>query len=331
MKSEIAIIMPTYNGDKFLKEQIQSILNQTHHDFNLYIFDDKSNDSTLDICKKFKKIDSRIHLYINKENKGVVKNINDALLSIQANYYFLSDQDDIWLPKKIEKQLSILKNNLCIMTFSNLLLIDENGKSLNTDFWTTQKIDSNQAKNPENIAIKTIVTGCTMAFNASLLEVALPISEKATMHDHWLSIIASSIGKIIPIKEKLVHYRQHQKNIIGAHNSKNITRQVFYKDCYSYSKFKYRKKETFIELMEMLISINDTLGKCDKRNNIFELYKKFYESLINEQWFIAFKLSIKMKNVPGSNTFLRILISFYFLPVIFIICKLLFFINRKNS
>lgn len=322
MNSETVIIMPTFNGEKYINEQIMSILNQTYKDFILYIFDDKSTDNTIEVIKKISSLDSRINLIINKEKKGVLKNINDALSTIKANYYFLSDQDDIWLPEKLEKQLKILKKELCIMTFTNLLLVDEKGQSLNTDFWTTQGIDPKLAQKPEYIAIKTMVTGCTMAFNSSLLDFALPISEKATMHDHWLSIIASSIGKIIPIEEQLVHYRQHSKNIIGAYNSRYLTRKNFYIECDSYSKFRSRKIKTFTDLIYMFKAINELLGIFHKSNDTFEQYNFFYESLINRRWFKALWLSFKIKNIPSSNTFFRTLITFYFLPVIYLIHRI---------
>ena len=101
----IDILLPTYNGEKYLKEQLDSILNQTYKNIRLIISDDCSKDSTPKILEEYRKKDERIELYLQKENIGVVKGIEFLLKKVKSNYYMLADQDDVWLPIKVEKSL----------------------------------------------------------------------------------------------------------------------------------------------------------------------------------------------------------------------------------
>ena len=101
----IDILLPTYNGEKYLKEQIDSILNQTYKNIRLIISDDCSKDSTPKILEEYREKDERIELYLQKENIGVVKGIEFLLKKVKSNYYMLADQDDVWLPMKVEKSI----------------------------------------------------------------------------------------------------------------------------------------------------------------------------------------------------------------------------------
>ena len=105
MEEKIDILMATYNGEKYLKEQIESILNQTYKNIRLIISDDASKDSTPQILEEYRKKDSRIEIYLNKENRGVVKNIEFLLEKVEDKFYMLADQDDVWLPLKVEKSI----------------------------------------------------------------------------------------------------------------------------------------------------------------------------------------------------------------------------------
>ena len=147
MEEKIDILLATYNGEKYVAEQIESILNQTYKNFNLIISDDNSSDNTPKILEDYAKKDSRIILNLQEKNLGVVKNIEFLLKQVQNEYYMLSDQDDVWLEQKVEKSLETLKNENADLVFGDLEIVDENGKVI-TFFITTDSSDFSIDKIP---------------------------------------------------------------------------------------------------------------------------------------------------------------------------------------
>ena len=110
MEDQVDILLATYNGEKYIKDQIDSILNQSFKNFKLIISDDCSKDNTVNILKEYEKKDKRIELYVQQQNLGVVKNIEFMLNKVQSPFFMLADQDDYWMPEKVEKSLETLKN-----------------------------------------------------------------------------------------------------------------------------------------------------------------------------------------------------------------------------
>jgi glycosyltransferase involved in cell wall biosynthesis len=328
-QTETVVILPTYNGERFLREQIRSILSQSYSDFVLHVFDDQSADQTTEIVKEFERSDDRVRLHINPFQKGVIENINDALTNIEADIYFLADQDDVWLPNKMARQMEVLKadddddddDDDVVMTFSDLELIDESGAPLGINFWENQNIDPREAAQVEIIVIKTIVTGCTMAFKKKVLDLALPISKDATMHDHWLSLFAAKIGKIVPVTERLVQYRQHSNNIIGASLTPKQRRQQRYVNCSTYQDFKQRKYQSYRDLLVSIQAFQERLKGHNLDHPFLDKYIVFYKSLIHHQWLIAFNTSTKLKNLPDSHRFLRTLAVTICFPAVYILLK----------
>ena len=122
---KVDILLATYNGEKYIREQIDSILNQTYKEFRLLISDDGSTDGTRDILNEYKAKDDRIEIFMQEENLGVVKNFEFLLKKVEAKYYMFSDQDDIWKDEKIEKSLKKIEEGFDLV-YSDLEVVDEN-------------------------------------------------------------------------------------------------------------------------------------------------------------------------------------------------------------
>ncbi|MBO0930946.1 glycosyltransferase family 2 protein [Fibrella aquatilis] len=203
--------MATFNGERFIREQIESILVQLGPEDELIISDDASTDATAAIISQFN--DKRIKLFINKSPRSATRNFENALSQASGDLIFLSDQDDIWLPNKINIMFPYLQKYDLVV--SNCDFIDENGKSMGESFFISYHSGSGLLKN----FIKNTFLGNCMAFRRSLLHKALPFPEelhRATKYliyqDVWLGLLANSLYKVIFIPEKLSGFRRHSGN-----------------------------------------------------------------------------------------------------------------------
>lgn len=216
---KIDILMATYNGEKYIKEQIKSILNQTYSNFRLIISDDCSTDNTRNILEEFQKKDDRIKLYYQEKNIGYVKNFEFLLNKVENELYMLSDQDDIWNADKIEKSVNKIEKENADLVFSDLELIDENGQQISESFWKEKNFKKKikKDKNKQGLRLNNYITGCTILSKKLFLKYILPIpkNKKYLIHDFWIAIVVSLKGKIEYIEEPLVKYRQHGNNQVG--------------------------------------------------------------------------------------------------------------------
>lgn len=236
MSKRVQILLATYNGGRYIEEQLISLFNQTYQDFELLIRDDGSKDNTLEIVRKYReKYPNRIQLISdNQKGLGPSGNFSRLMTYATANYIMFCDQDDIWLPHKIEKTLNkmleleeINGENIPILIHSDLKIVDEDLKVLNESMSQAQKLCSN--KNEFNkLLIQNNITGCTMMINKSLKEIAGSVPKEAIMHDWWLGLVASSVGIIGYIDQALILYRQHGRNDVGAqvYNFNNIIKKI---------------------------------------------------------------------------------------------------------
>lgn len=209
----VSVAMTTFNGEKFLTQQIESILNQDYQIYEIVICDDCSTDSTLDILKNFElKYPNLFHIYRNEKNLGYVKNFEKVLSLCSGDYIALSDQDDVWDTNKISSLIANIKNFDLI--HSDARLIDSNDKLLVESF---SKHLKKTVYNPSFLSICSTnpVTGCTVMIKKELLLKALPMPD-FIVHDHWLAIIAKGNNGIAYYPKSLVSYRQHNNNAIGG-------------------------------------------------------------------------------------------------------------------
>lgn len=227
----IAILMATYNGEKYLTEQIDSIINQTCKDWKLYFRDDGSNDRTVDIINKYceEYPDKLFLIKDNLECKSASKNFIQMLNYISGfeefDYFMFSDQDDVWKEDKIEKTLTIIEqenNEVPILVHTDLEVVDSELKTLSKSFITYRNLDVNK-KDLSHLLIQNNVTGCTMMFNRKLLEKINSNSNCIAMHDWWLTLIAATFGKIKFLNESTIYYRQHSNNVVGATKATSLS------------------------------------------------------------------------------------------------------------
>lgn len=213
----VDILMCTYNGEKYIEQQIQSILNQTHTDFRLIIVDDISQDRTVSIIQELMLLDSRIELYQNEKNLGYFNNFLHGLDFVTADYLFFSDQDDSWVKDKIEKQLADLmqEETSVLMSFSNsyLLYDDVNAQ---TSFETKRDADKIKTyySTAIELALRNIVAGHTILMRTDSLtwikeRMALLKDKKHLYFDYVLTLLLLEQGKIKYFDESLVYFRQH--------------------------------------------------------------------------------------------------------------------------
>ena len=222
MEEQIDILLATYNGEKYLREQIDSILNQTYKNIRLIISDDGSKDNTVQILEEYKQKDSRVKLYIQKNNLGYVKNFEFLLKQVESNYYMLSDQDDVWTKEKVQKSFEYMKNNNADLVFGDLEVVDKNLNTIYKSFGDFMLLNNKIKKNINSYKVNYLyncVTGCTLLSKKKFIEKILPIPKdsKYVAHDHWIALmVLVNGGKMAYMTEKYIKYRQHGNNQIGT-------------------------------------------------------------------------------------------------------------------
>ena len=274
---KIDILMATYNGEKYLSEQIDSIIFQTYKNWNLLIRDDGSSDSTFEILKEYEKKDSRIKIISDeKGNLGIVKNFEELLKISDSDLIMFSDQDDVWVENKLELYLSKIKNfrNEGFLIHSDAVLFSETKEKILKNTFISGKIKKMGLK---NIFFNYFVQGATILISKEIKKFILPFSEEVYLHDRYIHIISELFFKRIFIKEPLIYYRQHSNNQIGA---KSTFKSLFSKRYFDKRDYKMIKK--IYENYQNLLT--------EDKKEIIEEYFKIVDVKTNR-----FKRIIKLK------------------------------------
>lgn len=206
----ISVAMPTYNGEPYIKQQLDSILKQLTERDELVISDDGSVDGTLAILKEYRDMDSRICL-LEGPRQGIKKNVEHALKHAKGQYIFLADQDDIWLEGKVKHVLQAFEQqNASVVIHDARVFAGEDCTDVQMEsFFAFRSAGAGVVKN----IIKNSYIGCCMAFRRELLDVILPIPAKIEMHDQWIGILGDYYaGKSCFLREALLLYRRHGGN-----------------------------------------------------------------------------------------------------------------------
>lgn len=218
--------MATYNGEKYISEQIESLLSQTVQDFVIYINDDCSTDNTYEIvCEYAKKYPNKINVSKSITNSGNAKyNFIHLMIRHKQEYIMLCDQDDVWKPNKIELTLCKMHqmevqygSGVPLLVHTDLEVVNEYLDAISPSFM--KAMNANYSHTSLNkIVIQNTLTGCTAMYNGALANLIREEPKYMVMHDWWLILIASAFGKIGHITNTTILYRQHGNNSIGAKN-----------------------------------------------------------------------------------------------------------------
>ena len=221
----ISILMTTYNGEQYLSQQVESVLSQSIGDFVLYIQDDCSTDNTWNILQSFAQLEpDRIILSQTPQNTGNAKYNFYALMSqVRDDYLMLCDQDDVWLPDKIEKTLLKMhalearhKKDAPLLVHTDARVVDSDLQIINPSFRVAMNANYNHTRLQDQL-IQNTLTGCTAMYNRALAAYIVPeLPLFMVMHDWWLMLVASAFGHIDHLDEPTMLYRQHGDNVIGA-------------------------------------------------------------------------------------------------------------------
>ena len=311
MEEQIDVLMATYNGEKYLKEQIESILNQTYKNIRLVISDDCSKDGTINILKQYEN-DERIEVHYHEKNQGYIKNFEYLLKQVKNNIYMLSDQDDVWMPEKITKSYEKLIKNDADMVFADLEVVDENLKTIYPSFNKFMLLDRKINKYINSYKLNYLyncITGCTLMSKSKWIKDILPIptDSKYLIHDHWIGVIVSLNGKIVYMPEKYIKYRQHGNNQVGtekiSHGFKKLeqVRKLFINVKLGVFGTYVKHNEKFpSELQKLNREALEYFKMLEKKKNFnFKGWKTFYKLYKNEttKYFIENFLILNMPRV----------------------------------
>lgn len=225
-KNMIDILLSTYNGERYLEEQIQSLIEQSYSDWQLIVRDDGSTDRTLDILERY----SSLHpgkirvVQSDKQRLGSTLSFEALLKCSKSEYLMLCDQDDFWLPDKVKDSFDRITKieesspGLPVMVFTDLVEVDSSLKTVKRSFLSGQKINPLVLNTPMKVLALNPVAGCTTILNRRVLDFVLPFPSSKVVHDQWMAVNVAKFGVLHFLERQTILYRQHQKNVVGANN-----------------------------------------------------------------------------------------------------------------
>jgi glycosyltransferase involved in cell wall biosynthesis len=202
-----SVAMAAYNGERFLPEQLDSILAQLQADDELVVSYDRSTDATREILDRYAARDPRVRV-IDNDRPGIVGNFNNAIAHCGNDVVFISDQDDVWMPGKRERMLAALNESGADLAIHDVVNIDEAGDVISRPFFEEYGIGPGLLRN----FAKPRYSGCCMAFPASTKRLIMPMPESVVNYDHWIGMACEALGRVTFVDEVLLHHRLHGDN-----------------------------------------------------------------------------------------------------------------------
>ncbi len=278
-KDRIDVLVATYNGEKYLREQLDSILNQTYKNINVLISDDCSTDSTPEILKEYEKKDSRVKVFFHNKNFGnYIKNFEFLLTQVKSEYYALCDQDDVWCDTKIEHSFKKMIDDGADLIYTDLKVVDENLNEIYPSMWDYLKI--RKKVNYDDIRTEYLyncATGCTLMSKSKYIKEFLPLPYKSEymVHDYWITLYVALHGKITHLDEKTILYRQHGNNLVGT--GKESTKFKKFEQVRNlFLKIKIEHFEDYVERKEVFTK---------EQNEFNEKCLEYYKMLKEKKYF----------------------------------------------
>ena len=224
MVIDYEVIMATWNGRKYLIEQLNSIASQSVPPKRIIVSDDGSSDNTIELLNQWQTSNNLpLIIYTNtNENLGSCKNFEKLLFLSSASYVMLSDQDDLWDPCKAENYITAMlrlekkySQNVPLLVHSDLRVVNDDASLISNSFFSYERLNSNR-NDWISIGLQNIVTGCACLVNRACVEKSLPFADETILHDWWLALVAARFGQICFLPKSYISYRQHQNNLVGA-------------------------------------------------------------------------------------------------------------------
>lgn len=288
---KIDVLMATYNGEKYLREQMDSILEQSFGDFRLLVSDDGSTDGTREILNEYVGKDSRVVVFLQNKNLGSTKNFEFLMRKVESECFMFSDQDDVWQKDKLQKSIDKMKEEDCDLVYSDLEVVSEDLDVLHKSYWKLKGFEKKVKRynHFESLYLNNYVTGSTMLVKSKWLEKILPLPDKSKfiLHDYWTALVVSKFGKMAYVDEPLLKYRQHLDNRIG-------------------SKRKSDEMRDFKQMRDLFLEVKlDHFKTFLKRQDVFEEENLERLNKVCFQYFEALK-KVKKGSFKNSRLFWRL-------------------------
>lgn len=213
---KFSVCMAVYNGEQFVQAQLESILSQLTDNDEVIIVDDKSQDRSIEIIQSLR--DTRITLFFNEKNKGVVKSFERALRKASGDIIFLSDQDDVWMPGKVDWIQNALNSPKVLGVVSDAVVVGPDLEVIHESLFALRKSGPGLLRN----FYKNSFVGCCMALKKEAKKYVLPFPSCVTMHDEWIGAALSYHGQVLFIPQPLVQYRRHQSTVTNLFHASSI-------------------------------------------------------------------------------------------------------------
>lgn len=281
MQEEVEILLTTYNTEiEYLKQQIESILNQTYRNFKLLISDDASTKEEIKpILEAYQKQDNRVTLYLQEKNLGYNKNFEFLLKQAKAKYIMFADHDDIWYPQKVEKSVEKIEKEKVDLVYCNANQINEKGEIIQQNYFTYKNVPLIHGKDKLAIS-RCIGIGCSQIITKAVKNKMIPFTDKVIAHDWLASFIANEGKGIAYIEEPLFGYRLHNTNVFGGRSlSQNLAKWKEENGSTYQSYLKYRKEKVidkaYLDGAEMCLQY----ANKQENKRFLEDIIKYYEDL----------------------------------------------------
>lgn len=269
----ITVLLAVYNGEKYLKEQIESILNQSVNDVKIIIRDDGSTDNSAEMISFYcNEYPDKISCIEGLPTGSAIGNFSHLLKNCDSEYIMFCDQDDVWLETKIEKTLAAMKlaeqtKDKPVLVHTDLKVVDQKLNEIAPSFFDFQKLIQDDITLPK-LLVQNYVTGCTVMINRALKEKCGDIPKECIMHDWWLALVAVMFGELVCVNEATMLYRQHADNQVGAKAAYGLS--FIKRKLATLDKVRENYNATYAQARLLLERYGDAL--CENQQEIIKKY-----------------------------------------------------------